>query len=160
MYNMPQQAPPPPPYDPVQQFQPRQSAAVEVLSTQFGVPQYYPAADPTSAPGQMGQQYAAAPFPQQMAYQQPTQAVRAAVSTGYTASIADYVQPSAPEIPEQQDPAQDANSYDAAYRRYIERLRGTFKDVQDGRIVQAGQCLLELSEFLLGQAVELGKWTR
>ena len=160
MYNIPQQATPPSPYDPVQQFQPlqpRQSAAVEVLSTQFGVPQYYPAADPTSAPGQMAQQYAPAPFPQQMAYQQPTQAARAVVSTGYTASIADYVQPSAPEMPEQQESAQDANGYDAAYRRYIERLRGTFKDVQEGRIIQAGQCLLELSEFLLGQAVELGK---
>ena len=160
MYNIPQQPPPPSPYDPVSHFQPRQSAAVEVLSTQFGVPQYYPAADATSAPGQISQQYAPAPFPQQMAYQQPTQAVRAVAPTGYTAGIADYVQPSAPEVPEQQDATQDANGYDAAYRRYIERLRGTFRDVQEGRIIQAGQCLLELSEFLLGQAVELGTWTQ
>jgi hypothetical protein len=50
MYDMPQQAPQQSPYDPVQQFQHRQPAAVEVLPIQFGVGQYYPAVDPPSTP--------------------------------------------------------------------------------------------------------------
>ncbi|KAK5005814.1 hypothetical protein LTR16_006278, partial [Cryomyces antarcticus] len=51
-----QQAHPQLPYDSAQPYHPRQSAAIEVLSTQFGVPgvpqQYYVASDggPSSAP--------------------------------------------------------------------------------------------------------------
>lgn len=71
--------------------------------------------------------------------------------------MAEYVEPNVPDVLEQQEPAQDAGGYDSAYRRYVEKLRATFQDVKDGRLVEAGQCLLEISEFLLGQAVELGK---
>jgi len=157
MYNMPQQTPQQSPYEPVQQFQPRQTAAVEVLSTQFGVPQYYPTGDPTSAPGPMAQQYATAPFQQQITYQQPAHTGRAALPPAYPTGMAEYVQPNVPEVLEQQEPAPDAGGYDAAYRRYVEKLRATFQDVKEGRLVEAGQGLLEISEFLLGQAVELGK---
>jgi len=157
MYNMPQQTPQQSPYEPVQQFQPRQTAAVEVLSTQFGVPQYYPTGDPTSAPGPMAQQYATAPFQQQITYQQSAHTGRAALPPAYPTGMAEYVQPNVPEVLEQQEPAPDAGGYDAAYRRYVEKLRATFQDVKEGRLVEAGQGLLEISEFLLGQAVELGK---
>ena len=157
MYNLPQQTPQQSAYEPVQQFQPRQTAAVEVLSNQFGVPQYYPTGDPTSAPGPMAQQYASAPFQQQIAYQQPTPTGRATIPTAYTTGIPEYVSPTVPEVLEPQETVQDAGGYDAAYRRYVEKLRATFQDVRDGRLVEAGQCLLEISEFLLGQAVELGK---
>jgi hypothetical protein len=86
-----------------------------------------------------------------------THAGRAAIPPAYTAMAAEYPQPTeVAEASEVQETAQDAGAYDAAYHRYIERLRATFQDVRDGKLAKAGPCLLELSEFLLGQAVELG----
>jgi hypothetical protein len=55
-----------------------------------------------------------------------------------------------------EETVQDAGAYDAAYHRDIERLRATFQDMRDGKLAKAWSCLLELSEFLLDQAVELG----
>ncbi|MCJ1434121.1 hypothetical protein MMC27_003487 [Xylographa pallens] len=158
-YNIPQQAPQQAAYEPVQQFQPRQSAAVEVLSTQFGVPQYYPTSESSSAPT-LAQQYASAPFQQQMAYQQSAQTSRSAVPATFAVGIADYEQPPLPDVLEQQQQQQqeqpDNSGYDAAYNQYLEALRRAFQDIRDGRLIEAGQCLLEISEWLLGHAGELG----
>lgn len=71
MSNMPQQAPQQFSYEPIQKFQPRPSAAVEVLPNQFGVLQYYPPSAPTSVPSPITQQYASTPYQQQIAYQSP-----------------------------------------------------------------------------------------
>ncbi|MCJ1250113.1 hypothetical protein MMC30_007339 [Trapelia coarctata] len=151
MYNMPQQAPHHSPYEYVQQLQPCQSAAVEVFSNQSGVPQYYSPGDPTSAPSPMTQQYASAPFQQEIVHQQPGHAGHAALSTAYTAGITKYIQPNMPDVLKQPESTQDA-----AYRRYMKKLLAIIQDVKNGKLVEAGQCLLEISEFLLGQAVELG----
>jgi len=143
MYSIPQQAPQRSPYEPAQQFQPCQSAAVELFSNQYDVPQYYALDNPTSAPSSMTAQYASVPFQQEIVHQQPGHTGRAALSTAYTARITQLVQP----------------TQDTAYCRYIEKLLTIFQDVKDGKLVEAGQCLLEISEFLLGQAVELGTRT-
>ncbi|MCJ1412624.1 hypothetical protein MMC19_006721 [Ptychographa xylographoides] len=157
VYNLPQQpqTPQQSPYDSVQQFQPRQSAAIEVLSNQFGVPQYYPIGDVASAPGPSSQSYAAAPFQQSMAYQ-PTQASRSTLSSSYAVGAADYAQSTMPTVLETQNAGSDDSGYDAAYNQYLDALRRTFQDVKDGRLIEAGQCLLEVSEWLLGHAGDLG----
>ena len=159
VYNLPQQpqTPQQSPYDSVQQFQPRQSAAIEVLSNQFGVPQYYPIGDVASAPGPSSQSYAAAPFQQSMAYQ-PTQASRSTLSSSYAVGAADYAQSTMPTVLETQNAGSDDSGYDAAYNQYLDALRRTFQDVKDGRLIEAGQCLLEVSEWLLGHAGDLGEW--
>lgn len=165
-YNLSQQAAQQQPaYEPVQQqqeqqqFQPRQSAVVEVLSSQFGVPQYYPAGEPTSAPA-IAQQYASAPFQQQqIAYQQPSQTSRSPNPSTYAVGMADYIQPNLPDVLEPQELTEDNSGYDAAYNQYVEALRRTFQDVKEGRLIDAGQCLLEISEWLLGHAGELGEWS-
>jgi len=90
----------------------------------------------------MTQQYASAPFQQQITY---------------PAGMTEYVQPNMPDLIEQQELMQDTGGYDAAYHRYQERLQATLQSVKDGRLVQAGQCLLAISEFLLGEVVDLGK---
>lgn len=157
-YNLPQQATQQSNYDPVQQFQPRQSTAVEVLSNQFGVPQYYGAGESTSAPA-IAHQYASAPFQQQhIPYQQPAQTSRSPNTSTYAVGMPEFIQPAIPDVIEAQDPAQDNAGYDAAYNQYLEALRRTFQDVKDGRLNEAGQCLLEISEWLLGHAGELGEW--
>ena len=158
MYNIQQQAQPQSPYDPVPQYQqPRQSGTLEVISNQFGVPQYYSTAEATSVPGPstVPQQYTTAPFPQYQ--QQPTPTGRTTQPTAYAAGMAEYVAPPVTEYLEQQEPVSEASRYDVAYNQYIEALKETFQNTRDGRLIEAGQSLLDVSEWLLGHAADLGK---
>ena len=59
-----------------------------------------------------------------------------------------------PEEGEAQD--QDSGAFDRAYAQYQEALKQTFENTRDGRLVEAGQSLLEISDWLLGAASELG----
>ena len=156
MYNVPQQVQPQSPYDSVQQFQPRQSAAVEVLSTNFGVPQYYHPGEPTSAPGPgtIAQQYAPSQFQQPIQYQPSSSQGRTTLQPAFPAGMADFSQPSAPDTSEQQNP--EASKFDQAYNQYQEALKQTFENTRSSRLVEAGESLLEISEWLLGHAAELG----
>ncbi|MCJ1481842.1 hypothetical protein MMC06_002001 [Schaereria dolodes] len=158
LYNMTQQPQQQSPYDPVPPYQPRQPAAIEVLSTQFGVPQYYNSGEPTSTPGPvaLGSQYASTQFQQPISYQQPASLGRGTPSSSYPAGMADYSETGAPEVLEQQEVAQDSSGYDEAYNQYQNALRQTFENTHSGRLIEAGQSLLEISGWLLGHAVELG----
>ena len=111
----------------------------------------------TSVPSPITQQYASTPYQQQIAYRQPDHAGHAALPTTYTAGITKDVQPNVPNVLKQPKFRQDTGSYDTAYRRYNEKLCTTFQDLKDGKLVEAGQSLLIISQFLLGQAVELSK---
>lgn len=124
MYNMPQQAPQQSPYEPIQQSQPRPCAAIEARFNQFDVLQCYAPSDPTSVP--MTQFCESAPLYQHIAYQQSGHARHAASLTAYTAGKTEDVQLNVPNVLEQPKTKQGAGSYDAAYRRYIEKLRATF----------------------------------
>ena len=155
MYSVPQQVQPQSPYDTVPQFQPRQSAAIEVLSTQFGVPQYYNPGEATSAPGPatIAQQYAPSQFQHPIQYQPSASQGRSSLQPTYPTGMADFSQPSAPDV-EQQNP--EATKYDQAYSQYQEALKQTFENTRAGRLEEAGASLLEISEWLLGHAAELG----
>ena len=160
MYNLPQQTQQPTAYDPVQQYQPRQSAAIEVLSNQFGVPQYFSPTESASAPGAVPQQFATTSFQQQMTYQQPAQAGRATLPSSYPTTMADYTQSAIHGLLEQPQPdptTQEAAGFDAAYNEYLEALKRTFQHTREGRMVEAGQSLMQISDWLLGQAGDLGK---
>jgi hypothetical protein len=162
MYNVPSQGPQSTNYDPSQGYQPRQSAAVEVLSNQFAsVPQqYYPQSEPTSAAGggvhlsqqQPSSQYTSLPFSQQnQPGRQPN--LPQPYSTGMTLQ-----QPSAPDQQmdfEGGDPP--ASHFDDAYTQYQTALRSTFRNTQDGRLVEAGESLATLTDWLLSNASELGR---
>lgn len=156
MYNLQQQAPSQSPYDPVQQYQPRQSAALEALPNQFGVSPYYNPGQPSSAPGPVTvpQQYVPAQFQQ---YQAPL-AGGAALASSYTANMAEYAQSTVPEIPEQPEVAQ-SEGYDDAYHRYLTTLKEIFEKTRDGKLAEAGELLLSVTGWLLGHAEELGEWT-
>ena len=69
----------------------------------------------------------------------------------------EYSEPAAPDVLEQQDTAQDPSGYDEAYNQYQNALRQTFEDTRHGKLIEAGRSLLDLSEWLLGHAVELGE---
>lgn len=161
MYNVPsqQQAPTHSPYENVQQYQqPRQSAAIEVLSNQFGVPQqYYGAGEsgPTSAPmPSIGGQNAPSQY-SQMSYSQPTSAPREAMSSAYSMA----------ETSQSGQTAYGQSSYsmsglDSAYEQYQSELKKTFESIRDGRLVEAGSSLREISSWLLGNAEALGSLNR
>lgn len=153
--NVPQQAQPHSPYDTMAQYQPRQSASVGVLSTQFGVPQYYNPGEATSAPGPapMPQHYASANFPQQVQY--PSASLERSVAPQpYQPDMAEY------ERPEVATPPAEASvpdtGPDARYERYQDEMRALNQNISEGRLSEAGPSLLELSEWLLGNVVGLG----
>lgn len=68
--------------------------------------------------------------------------------------MADFSQQSDPDPLEQQNP--EAAKFDQAYNQYQEALKQTFENTRAGRLVEASESLLEISEWLLGHAAELG----
>ena len=158
MYNIPQQAQPQT-YESVPQFQQRQSAAVEVLPNQFGVPQYFSTGEATSmsGPASMTPQFATTQFQQPMSYQSPAQLERSGLSAQYTPGMAEYGQTDVADVLESQDSGAENNSYNEAYEQYQNALRQTFESTSQGRLVEAGRSLLGLTDWLLGNVVDLGK---
>ncbi|KAK6506957.1 hypothetical protein TWF481_005414 [Arthrobotrys musiformis] len=148
-YNM-QQSSPNELYE--QAYPPRQpaAAAIEVLSNQFGVQPYY-------ADG--SQHTAASVSPQQAQAQYPniTYPARPSAGQAYGAPL-----PLAPEenqqfmYPNPEEGSSDQASMDAAYNQYQDALRSCFQNVRDGRMVAAGTALLDISDWLLSNAVDLG----
>jgi len=153
--NVSQQAQPHSPYDTMAQFQPRQSAAIEVLSTQFGVPQYFNPGEATSAsgPAAMPQHYASANFPQQVQY--PSASMERSVAPQpYQPSMAEYDRPEV-AAPPAEESAQDTGP-DARYEWYQAEMRALNQNISEGRLSEAGPSLLKLSEWLLENVVGLG----
>ena len=68
------------------------------------------------------------------------------------------MQPSVPEFSEQPEVPQ-SESYDDAYHRYLITLKEVFEKTRDGRLTEAGDSLLSVTNWLLGHADELGEWT-
>jgi len=160
--NVPQQAQPHSPYDAIAQYQPRQSAAIEGLSTQFGVPQYFNPGQATSAPGpaSMPQHYASANFPQQVQY--PSASLERSVAPQpYQPVMAEYDRPEVAAAPPEvaaappEESAQDTGP-DARYELYQAEMRALNQNISEGRLSEAGPSLLKLSEWLLGNVVGLG----
>ena len=172
VYNINQQAPTQTPYEVVSSYgSARQSAAMDALSSQFAVPQYFPPNDPTAAgdpalgssylnlhlslsaynqPGPIGRSTATQPFPATMAELPP-------------GGTAPRMEPASPSHPQQQEPpsssqevAEPANLSEA-YGQFQRALRGTFDQTRTGRLVEASRSLLEISEWLVTNARDLGK---
>ena len=71
--------------------------------------------------------------------------------------MAEYAPQGASEVLEQQEVAQEPSSFDDAYNQYQNALRQTFENTRGGRLVEAGDSLLDISGWLLGHAEELGE---
>lgn len=156
VYNVGQPAPPQSPYEPVPQYQQRQSAAIEVLSTQFGVPQYFAPSEAASAGVPAVHSQYLAPQVESASYTQQSPIGRSSAQS-YPAAMADFnPMVAAQQETEQQNQVPDPASYDDAYNQYQHALKQTFENTRTGRLVEAGQSLLDISEWLLGHAVELG----
>ncbi|CAI7635755.1 unnamed protein product [Penicillium manginii] len=170
LYGFGQQGPAPGPFEVVPQYPPRHSAAIEALSNQFAVPQYFAPEEPS----QTGVPVGLSPYLNaQMPYNQPGPMARPSTMQPFPANMTDFtpIGPTSrldpPQHPHQQQPegssepqqavaVDDSSNLDEAYAQYRRALRSTFDDTRAGRLVEASRSLLEISEWLVANARDLG----
>ncbi|KAL2007277.1 hypothetical protein VTN00DRAFT_8715 [Thermoascus crustaceus] len=155
LYGINQQGQAPAQYEVVPPYPPRQSAALEVLSTQFGVPQYFAPGEPAGAGvTAVVSQYLT---PQvQPSYSQQSPVGRSNAVQSFPVTMADYNPIGTSEGLEQHEQVQESTNVDDAYDQYQQALRVTFDHTRAGRLIDASRTLLEISEWLVGNARELG----
>jgi hypothetical protein len=172
LYGFGQQGPAPGPFEVVPQYPPRHSAAIEALSNQFAVPQYFAPEEPS----QTGVPVGLSPYLNaQMPYNQPGPMARPSTMQPFPANMTDFtpIGPTSrldpPQHPHQQQPegssepqqavaVDDSSNLDEAYAQYRRALRSTFDDTRAGRLVEASRSLLEISEWLVANARDLGRF--
>ena len=133
--------------------QPRQNTAIEVLATQFGVPQYF--SPDTQGGANVSGQYLTGQVAQPP-YSQPTSAIRTSVPTTFPDVMPDFNSAATSESIEAQGLPRETPKIDDGYNRYQQTLRQTFECTQAGQVVEASQLLLEISEWLLNNVADLG----
>lgn len=151
-HTVPHQAQPQSSYDHMPQYQPRQSADIDVLTSPFGVPQqYYNPGDSTSAsvPASMPQQYGTTNYQNQLPYQ-PSSIDRSALTQTYSSGMT--------EFPQAVPPVAEDSPTQSWQREYEERLRETNQHISNGSLTQAAPMLLELSQWFLGRISEFGRY--
>jgi len=161
MYNVAPQAPQGNVYDSSQQFQPRQPAAMHLLSD-VAAP-YFPN-EPTSAPGPPTLQHHASSGSSAVYQHQQSPGDRASMlQQGYTGAMTmgGMAQPAAEVLDEEEFQVQGAgpgtgNELEHAYTTYQTALKGIFQNIRQGRLAVAAESLLDISEWLLGHVVDLG----
>jgi hypothetical protein len=136
-------------------YEQRQSGALGALSTQFAVPQYF---TPTGHTGSGDSGVYLTPQAQPTTYHQQNPLGRSSAPS-YPATMTDYHPMATTEAVEQRTTEQQATNLDDAYGQYQQALRATFDYTRAGRLVDASRSLLEISEWLIGNARELGKGT-
>ncbi|KAL4818249.1 hypothetical protein BDW67DRAFT_14559 [Aspergillus spinulosporus] len=158
VYNLGQQGPTQSPYEVVPQFSSRHSASLDSLSGQFPVPQYFAPNEPSGTglpshylspglslsaynqPGPIGRSSATQPFPATMADMTPVGAA------GQQQALSQSQPQALPEPPPSAEPL----------RQFQRALRVTVDHTRAGQLVEASQSLLDISEWLVATARELG----
>lgn len=160
MYNVGQQTPQGAVYDSASQFQARQPAAMQMLSD-VAAP-YFPS-EPTNTPGPPGLQHHASSssttvYQQQQHHQQSAADRPPLLQQGYSNSLAmGNIGQNAPEVMDEEDFQAQGPGMEAAYTAYQTALKEIFQNIINGRLGDASQSLLEVSEWLLGHVGDLGK---
>ncbi|KAJ5109815.1 hypothetical protein N7532_002460 [Penicillium argentinense] len=162
LYGFGQQGPAQGPFEVVPQYPTRQSAAIEALSNQFPVPQYFTPEEPsgTGVPGLSPYLNA------QLPYNQPGPMARPSTTQPFPATMTDFtpigpaaagrLDPPQQQTDSPQQPVADPSNLDEAYTQYRRALHSTFDHARAGRLVEASRSLLEISEWLVTNARDLG----
>ena len=138
------------PYEPAEQYQPR-----PVYFNQFGVVENYnPSLDgTTSTPGVGPSQHPTARYHPPM-HSRPTY-----LDPSKPASLYNRIEPEFVQCPTTKSAGPYGNQHDGyyiIYSRYRRGLRETNENTSRGRLAEAGESLLEISEWLLSNAEGLG----
>ncbi len=155
LYNIAQPAPSQLPYDPIPQYQQRHSAAVEVLSNQFGVSQYYASGEPASSVP-AAQAHFVASQNEPMRYPPQTPGRRPSVQQPYDVEM-DYSPMGPPSSQEQQQVVPAAENMEEAYNRYQHQLKMAYEAISAARLAEAGEGVMNLSRWLLSNVAKLGE---
>ncbi|KAJ5280006.1 hypothetical protein N7478_005378 [Penicillium angulare] len=167
LYGFGQQGPAQGPFDVVPQYPTRQSAAIEALSNPFAVPRYF---TPEEQPSVTGVPALSTYLNPQMPYNQPGPIARPNTTQTFPPTMTDFTsigtasssrldsqppqhQPDPPRLPPSDPP-----SLEEAYSYYQRSMRITFDHVRAGRLVEASRLLLEISEWLVTHARDLGRF--
>ncbi|KAJ5719645.1 hypothetical protein N7493_007223 [Penicillium malachiteum] len=166
LYGFGGQGPAPGPFDVVQvpQYSTRHPA-VEALSSQSFVPQYFA---PEEQPTVTGVPALTTYVNPQMPYNQPGPMARPNTTQPFLPTMTGFTpigtasssrldpQPSQHLSDPLRLPASDPASLEEAYHYYQRALRNTFDQTRAGRLVEASRLLLEISEWLVTHARDLG----
>jgi hypothetical protein len=155
MYNIGQPAPSQLPYDPIPQYQQRQSAAIEVLSNQFGVPQYFASGEPASSVPTTHTPFVASQN-EPTRYPSQTPVKRASIQQSYDVEM-DYSPMGPPNPQEQQQIVPTSDNMEEAFTRYQQQLKMAFETISAGRLAEAGEGIMNLTRWLLSNVAKLGE---
>ena len=182
VYSIEQQGPPHDSFSLVPQYPARQSAAtIEALSSQFAVPQYFSAGEPTeTGVGGLVSPYLNTQFPP-ATYPPPGPVGHASASAQpFPTTMADLTNPlgatarqqqqqqqqqPAPQQPQTQpqqstaNPVTTTSHLEDAYSQYQRAILVTLDHSRAGSLVEAGQSILEISEWILTNAEQLGMFS-
>lgn len=159
MYNVPQQTQPV--YD-AQQFQPRQPAAMQMLSDVPAPYNFPPEAANAAQPQQSVLHHQQVPSASSAVYGQQNPADRSSLLQGYPNNMGSMsgIPQNAPSVPpeimEEQQPQYAPANMQQAYDSYHTTLKEIFQNIRSGILVDASQSLLQISEWLLTNVGELG----
>lgn len=149
-------------YETMPQYQQRQSAAIEVMSSQLGaMPQYMQQGEqPGLQMPQAASNYGSSQ-PEQTQY--PVAAVhRGTLPSQYSQEAVDYgmIETQQSQQPPQPPPpsAAEQEALQQEVREYEQHLRTTFEDIMAGRMTEASEKILQISRWLVGNVVNLGKF--
>ncbi|KAI9890862.1 MAG: hypothetical protein M1814_003501 [Vezdaea aestivalis] len=155
VYSMPQPSTPATSYDASQGYVSRDSSdAIHVLSSHFaGVPPpFYPSAEQTHA-SPVASQHTPVSRYDPMSFSQSSSISQINYQPNYTPTLQEMTPQTQGGL---QDQAYERNRIDEAYNEYKEGIRRTFTHIRNGNLVDGSQALLDVSTWLLTNAVELG----
>ncbi|KAJ9660648.1 hypothetical protein H2198_002390 [Neophaeococcomyces mojaviensis] len=134
----------------------RQSTALEVMTGQFGsLPQYMPQADSSGVSvGHASSQYLSSQ-PEQQTYG-PISASRPHLQPPFAPSTADYSVLEQPMQTQSQEDKTTRQVTEEGRRQYEQQLRATFNAISAGRVSEASEKLITVTEWLLGSVRALG----
>ena len=155
MYNMGQAGPSQLPYDPVPQYQQRQAAAIEVLSNQFGVAQYYSISEPANSISAAQTPFLASQS-ESHRYAPQTPIRRPSMQPSYDVEM-DYSQIGPPQPQEHQQIVPPSDNMDEAYSGYQQQLKMAFTAISASRLAEAAEEVMNLSRWLLSNVAKLGE---
>lgn len=155
MYSVTPQAQQSTVYDAAPQFQTRQPAAMQMLSD----PAPYFSNESTNPTGPPVLQHhtssSSSVYQQQNSSPQNRQTL---VPQNYNTSMPMGMTQSAPDLIPEEEFQPEGTGMEAAYTSYQTALKEIFQNILNGRLGEASQSLLNVSEWLLGHVSDLGKY--
>ncbi|OXV08460.1 hypothetical protein Egran_03780 [Elaphomyces granulatus] len=144
------------PYEVVPPYQPRQTATMRALS-QFAVPQYFSSNGQAEAGDSCAVSQYLGPQAQTAVYHEENPLARSTAAPSFSATMTGFNPLGTAEgVEQQQEPMPESSSLENTYSQYQQALRVTFDYTRAGRLLDASRSLLEISEWLIGNARELG----